>query len=138
MKDIHTPLRLKLYAIITGLNYTCYENGAVPDDAVTPYVIIADISTAEKSDKSNFGNNVQILLDLVTRFNKGQVSGSMTVDTMAGNILGSINSKTKIQLNNDLQIVNTKVLQDQKINTNTNTHNIYRRLIRFSQLIMEV
>lgn len=138
MKDIHTPLRSKLFEIITGKGYGCYENGAVPDDAVTPYVIISDMRAAENSDKSRFGNNVQTLLDLVTRYPKGQVAGSIEVDTMAGNIFSSINSKTKIELNNELQIVSTKILQDEKININTTTHKIYRRLIRFSQLIKEI
>lgn len=138
MKDIHVPIRAMLVNLITIKGFTSYENGAVPDDAPTPYVIISDINAVENSNKSDFGNNVQVLLDVVTSYPKAQVAGSLLADTIAGAIMESYNSKTKIELTENLQIVNTKILQNQKIAITTNTHKIYRRLIRYQHLIMEV
>lgn len=138
MKDVHDPLRTLLYSIITGLNMVCYEAGAVPDDAATPYVIIADMYTVEDSNKSDFGSIVQTLLDVVTSFEKNKIGGSKPVDAMAGEILEVINSKIKFAVFSGLQIVTTKLIQDKKINGQSDTHRIYRRLIRFQQLIMEV
>lgn len=139
MKDIQTPIRKLFYSnIATGLGYRCYENGAVPDNAVTPYVIISSITSQEDSNKSDFGNVAQTLIDIVTSYPRTQYAGSEEVDEMAGYILGLINSKSKFPITGSLQIVTTKVLQDQKLVDFTNTRVIYRRLIRFEQLIMEV
>lgn len=138
MKDVHEPLRTLFYSIITDKNLVCYEAGAVPDDAPNAYVIIADISIVENSNKTDFGQNVLIMLDLVTKYNKNKIVGSKEVDQMAGEILEVINSKIKFPIFNGLQIVTTKIVQDQKLNSKSDTHRIYRRLIRFQQLIMEV
>jgi|GEM_PF-3618226 len=139
MKDIHTPVRQLFYNVIeTTLGYKLYENGAIPDTAVTPYIIISDVTSSEDSNKTGFGNSVQILLDIVTSYGKNQVGGSKPVDIIAGDILAAINSKVRFAITGDLQIVNTKVLQDQKINAKSDTNRIFRRLIRFQQLIMEV
>lgn len=156
MKDIHAPLRALYFSLITAKGYTCYEDGATPDNAVTPYVIIADMQGREDSNKSDFGNVFQVLLDVVTSYPKTKAAGSLQVDSMAGVLLENINSRIKMEmLDTDtnvfeftfpftfsteigLQIVNTKVLQDKKITMNTSTHKIYRRLLRFQHLIMEV
>lgn len=138
MKDIHTPLRTLFYSIITAKGLVCYESGAVPDDAPEAYVIIADMTVVENSNKKDFGHNAQTLLDVVTKIEKNKIGGSMATDTMAGKIFEAINSKTKLPNVSGLQVVNTKVLQDQKLNSKSDTHRIYRRLIRFQQLIMEV
>lgn len=138
MQDIHTPVRELFYGIITGEGLTCYEADAVPDDAATPYVIIASVQGTENSDKTSFGNNVQILLDVVTSVLKNKLGGSKQADTIAGTILSKINSKTKLVIGYGLQVVNTKVLQDIKQSGKSDTHNIYRRLIRYQQLIKEV
>lgn len=138
MKDIHTPLRTLFAKLIIGLGYTCYEAGAIPDNAVTPYVIIASMDASEKSNKTGFGNNVQTMLDIVTKYEKNKIGGSKVADTIAGRILEVINSKIHFQIFSGLQIVNTKILQDQKLNAQSTTHRIFRRLLRFQQTIMEV
>lgn len=138
MQDVHAPVRSMFYSIITGEGLSCFEAGAAPDNTTTPHVIIADIQVAENSDKTSFGSNVQILLDVVTYVLKNEAGGSLLTDTMAGIILNKINSKTKLNIGNGLQVVNTKVLQDIKQSSKSETHNIYRRLIRYQQLIKEV
>jgi len=138
MKDIHTPVRTLFYTTIKAQELDCYEAGAISDTAATPYVLIADISTNEDSNKTGLGNSVQILLDFVTSYPKNKVGGSKEVDTMASKVLAVINSKIRFEIFDGLQIVNTKVLQDLKQNTESKTHRIYRRLIRYQQLIMEV
>lgn len=145
MKDIHTSLRTLFYTLITGQGLVCYESGAIPDTAQTPYVIIADISTNERSNKTGFGNSVQTLLDVVTSFEKNKVGNSKLADTIAGQIFEVINSKIKFDIFDGLQIVSTKVVQATKItptyqttDIQASTKRVYRRLIRFQQLIMEV
>lgn len=138
MIDIHTPLRTLYYNIMINLGLVCYENGAVPDDAITPYIIISSIDANEDSNKTDFGNSAQVLLDIVTSFEKNKVVGSKLADTIAGQILGLINSKIRFPIFDGLQIVTTKKIQDQKINNESTTHRIYRRLLRFQHLIKEV
>lgn len=138
MKDIHTPIRIIFYSAITAKGFACYEAGAIPDNATTPYVVISSITNQENSNKSDFGNNVQTLIDIVTKYPRTQYAGSEEADNIAGQILSVINSKTKLPITSGLQIVNTKVLQDQKINDRVDNFVIYRRLIRFENLIMEV
>ena len=138
MKDIHEPLRTLFYSLIVGKGIICYEAGAVPDNAATPYIIIADMQGGEDSNKTSFGNRVQTLFDVVTSFEKNKIGGSKMVDVLAGSLLDVINSKVTFPMFNGLQIVTTKILQDQKINGKSDTNRIYRRLIRVQQLIMEV
>lgn len=138
MKDIHLPVRTLFYTIITGKNIMCYENGAIPDDASTPYINIISIDVQENSNKTDFGNTVQILIDIVTAYPRNELAGSKQVDLIAAEILEVINSKIKFEIFDGLQIVNTKIMQDQKLSDQSDTHRIYRRLIRFQQLIMEV
>ena len=138
MKDIHTPLREFIVSKLATKNLTSYENGAVPDDAETPYVIISSMDSVENSNKSDYGHLVNTLLDLVTSYPKNKLGSSKEVDLMAGMVLDVLNSKTKYPSFGGLQIVNIKILQDQKIGDKTHTKTIFRRLIRFQQLIMEV
>lgn len=138
MKDIHLPTRELYYDLITGAGYKCYEAEAIPEDASTPYIMIINVATQELSNKTNFGNTVQITLDIVAKYNKNKIVGSKQVDLIAGDILGLINSKTKLEISNGLQIVSTKIIQDQKRSETTGSHKIFKRLIRFQHLIMEI
>lgn len=144
MIDIQSPLRALFFTILQGENIVSYENGAVPDDAVKPYVILSSMDSSEESNKSDFGNTVRSLFDIVTEFDRNTIGGSAQADTIAGVILAKINSKTKLDIATEgLQIVNTKVIQDQKLSTQTPstqtpTKSVFRRLIRFENLIMQV
>jgi len=128
MKDVHTPLREFFVAKLATKGLTSYENGAVPDEAVTPYVIISSMDATENSNKSDFGHLVNTLLDFVTSYPKNKAGSSKAVDVMAGQALDVINSKTIYPAFGGLQIVNTKILQDQKLGDKTPTKTIFRRI----------
>ena len=138
MRELKKPLRTAYYDKITALGLVCYETGSVPDDAVSPYVVIAAMSGSEDSNKTDTGQTMQTLLDVVTFYDRNDIAGSTLVDSMAGLILGEINSKKIMVIGEGLQVVNTRLLQDQSVNLTTTTQRTYRRLLRYEQLIMEV
>lgn len=138
MIDIQTPLRTAYFNIITAAGLKCFENASVPDNEPTPYVIISAMTGGEDSNKSDNGHKVQTTLDLVTAFDRNDLAGSAQVDAIAGLILAQINSKTVMIIDEGLQVVTTKLLQDVKQNTTTSTQRNYRRVLKYEQLIMEV
>ncbi|MBO9671967.1 MAG: hypothetical protein J7577_00875 [Sphingobacteriaceae bacterium] len=138
MKDIQLPTRVAYVSKLTDLGLTVYEMDAVPDEANAPYVIIGDTDSNEISNKTDFGHTLRILLDIVTEFPKNVVGGSKGADLIANQILGIINSKTKFIINEDLQSVNVKLIQDRKLNGVTDTTRVFRRLLRFEHIIKQI
>lgn len=138
MRDVHYPLRAMAVRLLSPLGITVYEEGAVPDTALTPYVTVGTIDGSEASNKCDFGHSVIFGFDVVTSFLKTSASGSKQADEIAGKILGVINSKTSIDLGPGLELATIELVQDKKINMNSDTSRIFRRLIQFKTLIMEV
>ena len=138
MRDIQLPLRVAYFEKITSLGLDMYENDAVPEDAQTPYVIYSDADSTEDSNKSDFGRKARVLLDIVTSFPKNVIGGSKGADLLAGTILEIINSKTKFIINDDLQSVSIKLIQDKKLNAVSETERVFRRLLRFEHIIRQL
>ncbi|MNK65782.1 hypothetical protein D3C87_850840 [compost metagenome] len=138
MRDIQLPMRIAYIAKLTALGLTVYEMDAVPQNAPTPYVIIGEFLSSEISDKTHFGHKASQLLDIVTKSPKNKVEGSKEVDLLANQIFGVINSKAPFIINDDLQSVNIKIIQDKKLNAIVETDRVYRRLIRFEHTIRQL
>jgi len=138
MKDVSLPLRVAYFNKLIAIGLKVYEEGAVPDDATTPYVVITGQLANEQSNKTDFGHKAYVLLDIVTSTLKNSAGGSKGADLIASQILAVINSKTKLVINDDLQAVKIKLVEDNKLNSLSDTESIYRRLLRFEHIIRQL
>lgn len=72
MKDAGFPLQKAYFSLFTGLMYGEAELGfysvKAPDDAQKPYVIIGPWIGRPDNSKYTFGQNGEIVLDVVTEF----------------------------------------------------------------------
>lgn len=138
MKDVLLPLRIAYMTKLTGLSLAAYEEGAVPAGALKPYVIISTQTSTENSNKTDFGSKATTLLDIVDAVPLNQTGGSKKVDEIAGQIFSVINSKTVFIINDDFQNVGLKVGDTHNLKSQSSTHRIFRRLIRFEHIIRQL
>ena len=138
MIDILLPLRKSYFTILTSIGLKVYEESSVPDKALTPYVIISTQTAIEDSNKSDFGHNATVLLDIVTSYAINNIGGTKQADEIAQQILNVINSKTYFPINPALQNVGLKIGDTHKMNSVTLTERVYRRLIRFEHIVRQV
>lgn len=138
MKDLLLPLREAYYSKLTALGLLVFEEGAVPVPSPFPYVILSTQTANEDSNKSDFGHKATMLLDIVTRVPKNKTGGSKGADTIAGLIFTVINSKTVFTINADFQSVLISLVEDRKLNSETDTSRIYRRLLRFEHTVRQL
>lgn len=142
MRDPRKALRTAYISALSGLTYngdpvTVYDK--VPQSAIYPYVEIAEQTSVDGSDKSSYGQEVTVLLNVVTGFEPG-IGGSSPSDDIANSILSTIyirgQEKTVLDLSGDNFSVTTTALDsDTPLKELDENYHFYRRLLRFRHRI---
>lgn len=109
--------------------------GMAPDTYATgdKYIVVSSITGAEDSDKNTYGGKVSVLLDVVA---SGKAVLNVTdSESMVESIKGLIDSKTTLNLSPYFYCVNTNLVSDEQLITNTPTAKVIRRLLRYEHIL---
>ena len=135
MKDPRKAIRSAYRTALSSLTYNgssvpVYDK--VPQNASYPYVHIAEQTTLDLSDKTSYGQDVTVLLDIVTGFTPN-IGGKSPSDDIANEILQVIHIRgTNIDLSgNNFNCVTTMLESDTSLEELEENYHIYRRLLRF-------
>ncbi|MGA8762444.1 MAG: hypothetical protein WB562_06100 [Candidatus Sulfotelmatobacter sp.] len=142
MRDYNTPVRIGYFKklngsiISDGLPIRLYPKQA-PNDALYPYIIISTQTGVDDSTKNQQGQQVTILIDIVTGF-QGAINDDIA-NNIADQIFTLINPKDKsfIEMPSYLKIISTNLLLDTDLQDQNGVYKIYRRLLRFGHIIHE-
>lgn len=141
MNDVNYELRKMYFQVLnTHLVYNSqpvkvYDKFA-PNDAVYPYVILSTQTDVEDSAKNIQGHACSMLVDIVTGYT-GEVN-SVPMDTIAGQIQGIINPSTgRLTIGGGFQLIRTRKISDNTLESQNGTYKILRRLLRFDHIIHE-
>lgn len=112
MKDVSTTLRTAYFTAITSLTdlngNTVPLYDKVPSDAGNKYVHFNGFNTVEWTDKSKFGSEVVITLNVVCQYNMNQ-GGQKEVDFIGNQVIGFIRTRSVLDLSPDFQMVTVEV-----------------------------
>lgn len=138
MKDPRKALRTAYISALSSLTYggssvPVYDK--VPQSATYPYVAIAEQTAVNDSDKTSYGQDVTVLLDIVTGFTPG-IGGKAPSDDIANAILQAIyirgSESSTLDLSSDnFNVVTTMLDSDTSLEELDDNYHIYRRLLRF-------
>ena len=141
MQDINYSVRKAYYKALQGhvmidsIAVEVYDKMA-PNNAAYPYIILSTQTDVDDSVKSCQGHECTMLVDVVTGFN-GAVKSDI-LDDICGQILGLINpSFGRLTLTNNLQLISTKLISDNTIESQNDVWKILRRLLRFAHKVHE-
>lgn len=137
MKDPRKALRSGYISALSSLTYNgssvpVYDK--VPQNASYPYVHIAEQTSLNDSDKTSYGQDVTVLLDIVSGFSPG-IGGKAPSDDIANSILQTIyvrgSEQTVLDLSSDnFRVVTTMLESDNSLEELDDNYHIYRRLLR--------
>jgi hypothetical protein len=134
MKDTILPIRMAYYEALNGQltskgqNVPVYND--VPLDAKYPYVVLSTQDSVDTiSTKACLNTEDYILIDIVTGFVQG--GGGYDADFIANQVLNIVPSIQPSQL----QSVKVSKVSDSTLSEKTESHKIFRRLIRFRHFI---
>ena len=141
MQDVNYSVRKAYFqarqgfVIVDSSAIEVYDRMA-PNNAAYPYIILSTQTDVDDSVKSCQGHECTMLLDVVTGFN-GAVKSDM-VDSICSQILGIINSiNNRLTLTNNLQLISTRLISDNTIESQNDVWKILRRLLRFAHKVHE-
>ena len=140
LKEIGYELR---EAYLGRLDGAVFVNGvAIPFfDVFVPnvipdwFVVITDSYYADDSLKCGYGGDVHTTMDIVTRFRVGEGT-SKIAELISGQIKGLLVPNTLVLPN--FNIMNTINVMDKKINEETNTGRIIRKILTFKHTIQQL
>lgn len=139
MKDSGLVVRTAYYEALNGnvlvnsVPVPVYDD--VPNDADYPYIKLSDQTSNEVVlTRSCFNVDATILIDIVTGFKQG--GGKKQSDIIAGQILELVHPT--ITLTGDFQSVSSTLEASNTIEEKTDSHKIYRRLLRFRNFIHQI
>jgi hypothetical protein len=123
--------------LLNGNPVPVYDTFAV-NGADYPYIILSTQTAVDDSAKRCQGQEVTMLLDVVTGFT-GAVQ-RLPLDTICNQIYQLINpvdGTNYIDVGPDLQVISTRLLSDTTMEGQNDVWKIVRRLIRFGHKIHE-
>lgn len=134
MKDPRKALRTAYRTALASLTYnsaTVPVYDKVPKSATYPYVAIAEQTSVDDSNKTNYGQEVTVLLDIVTGFTPG-TGGAAPSDDIADAILQVVHIRgTNLDLSADnFNVITTILDSDTSLRELNENYHIYRRLLR--------
>lgn len=145
MKDPSLSLRTAYYTALNG-NIT-YNSSAVniydhiPQTEVYPYILLGNQTNVDDSDKEDFGTDHTLLVEIVSGYSKGYKGGGFTaVDTIGEDVLELIITGTgHLDLSADsLNCFYSSLVLSENFQENTDTHVIYRKVMRIRHYIQEL
>jgi len=143
MKDPNFALRRAYFQRLNGaLNYNG-ENVPVynrpPDEDKYPFVVLSSQTSIDESNKTSYQWECTLLVDVVTGFD-GNYGGFQQADYIANQIIGLIRTRQieYLDLGEDFQMVTSTVDDMTTIDSQSNSHYICRKLIRFRHIINQL
>lgn len=143
MIDTALPVRRgyfqKLSGAVTnnGNPVPVYDTFAV-NEAAYPYIILSTQTAVDDSVKRCQGQEVTMLLDVVTGFIGAP--DRVPIDNICNQVyqlINTVDGSGWIDVGPDLQIISTRLLSDTTLEAQNDTWKIVRRLIRFGHKIHE-
>ena len=142
MIDTSLPVRRGYFTklngaiVFNGFPVPVYDTFAV-NEAEYPYIILSTQTAVDDSVKRCQGQEVTMLLDVVTGFIGAP--DRAPIDQMCNQIYQLINpgAGNFIDVGPDLQIISTRLLSDTTMEGQNGVWKIVRRLIRFSHKLHE-
>lgn len=142
MRDYNKPVRTGYFKALNGL---VMSNGSpvkiypkqAPNDASYPFIVISSQTAVDDSTKNQQGQQVTVLLDIITGF-QGAVNDDIA-NSITDQIYQIINPKNRdfIEMPPYLKILSTSLLLDTDMQEQNGNYKIYRRLLRFGHIIHE-
>lgn len=122
--------------LLNSVAVSVYDTMA-PNEASYPYIILSTQTAVDDSVKRCQGQEVTMLLDIVTGFT-GAVS-RVPIDTISNQIFQLINPANMDFINTgpDLRVISTRLLSDTTMAGQNDVYKTLRRLIRFGHKIHE-
>jgi hypothetical protein len=142
MKDATAILQTKWFESLNGeleynsVNVPFYDT--VPPDAPDLYVVFSDISSFEETDKTAFGQEINVTIEIISRFSVGYFGSSNAVDSVANQIFELIRTRTGIDLSPNFNNYILTITTDNKFKETTQTHYVIRRVITFNHIIEQL
>lgn len=143
MKDTALPVRRGYFQKLNGAvthnsqPVPVYDTFAV-NEAAYPYIILSTQTAVDDSVKRCQGQEVTMLLDVVTGFIGAP--DRVPLDNICDQIYELINpvdGTNWISVGPDLRVISTRLLSDTTLESQNDTWKIVRRLIRFGHKIHE-
>lgn len=110
MKDCSNKIRSAYYTALNGA--VTYNTVAVPvyaelpKSATYPCICISNIDITDASDKSKYNANVNVSIDIITKFDGD--GSNIQMDTIGSAVLQIVNARTKLTLT-DFDLITCKL-----------------------------
>lgn len=138
--DISLALKTGYFqALNPEIGVPIYDAFSVPESAVYPYVIIAEIAVSERIPNGCKIYNATVTLDVVTGFNSPTgMNTAWNISEYITNIINPMNLQDLDIEGNGWVIGETRLVGSNPIQLRSNTFYIYRNLLTFSHIVYPV
>ena len=139
MRDPSLALRKAYFEALDGMVYDVPVFNRPPNREKYPFILLSNQTAVDISDKTSYCWECTILVDIVTGFD-GDFGGGMQADEIGEEVIGIIRTRAEgyLDLGAELQVVTTTIDDVSSIDSQSQTHYIYRKLIRFRHIINQL
>lgn len=146
MLEAAEPLRQAIYGLLNG--NVIYQGNIIPvfdsyaqisTDA--PYIVIADMSESDNSDKAFFGQTLLATIDIVTEYDLGQNNGRYDSEMIANEVMKILlptRSCGQIYQMEDFQCVIARKVNGQSLTEVSDAKKVFRKVIQISFTIKQL
>lgn len=144
LKDIAYALRVAYkskLSVVKHNNVTIpIYDGIIPGSAPDYFIVIKDITEADDSLKQGFNTDVHITLDIVTRFQPGTGSSSVSesISGQVNSIICTHDTAGKLNLLPDFHVMNSVRTISRLITEQSKTYNVFRKVNMYKHVIQQL